>query len=333
MSSASLSPNNTELSASPAQPPPKPVPWYSRSWLLLLICGTLIGVNFPLAKVATAEGVSPVTWVFLVSLGSAFGAGLVLLVSGLASKSHSRAGIWPRINVNGHTLRYALIAGPLTFAAPNLLGFSVLPHTGAGYAGLMFALSPVATLTLSALFRMKTTSRIGVLGIAVGMSGAILISYARAHEQSAPETLWLLLAFALPLVLAAGNVYRTLDWPADARPDALAFWSYLFATLAYAIILLIDQGTGWMHPLTLVPSTALMQLAAAIALAPCLFRLQQLGGPVLLSQIGYVAAAVSLGVSTLFLNEQYNLGTWVGAAVIAVGIAITVTANRRSERG
>ena len=343
MSSMSLSPDKTVLSALSARQ--QPTPWYSRSWVLLLICGTLIGVNFPLAKVATAEGVSPVAWVFLVSLGSALGAGLVLLAAQFRQPAKQAAtpantettakpdiwpNIWPKIGLNGPTLRYALIAGPLTFAAPNLLGFSVLPYTGAGYAGLMFALSPVTTLALSTLFGMKTTSRLGMVGIAVGMFGAMLISYARTRDQAAPAMLWLLLAFAIPVVLAMGNVYRTLDWPEGARPDSLAFWSYLFASLVYLMVLLVTEGTAMLEPLAAVPLLSALQILAALALAPFLFRLQQLGGPVMLSQIGYVAAAVSLGVSTLFLGEHYNLATWTGAAVIAAGIAITILANIRS---
>ena len=42
------------------------------------------------------------------------------------------------------------------------------------------------------------------------------------------------------------------------------------------------------------------------------------GGPVYLSQIGYVAAAVGLFSGTLFLGERYGLLTWLGAAVIIV---------------
>jgi len=60
---------------------------------------------------------------------------------------------------------------------------------------------------------------------------------------------------------------------------------------------------------------------------PVLFRLQQKGGPVLLSQIGYVAAAVGLIAATLLLGEQYNQATWLGTGVIAAGILITIFAQ------
>lgn len=95
--------------------------------------------------------------------------------------------------------------------------------------------------------------------------------------------------------------------------------------------------------LTLTPDTRLLDLpkeiapAAGAALAqilvagmalPAFFRLQQKGSPVLLSQIGYVAAAVGLIGATMFLGERYSATTWAGAGVIAVGIAITIAAQR-----
>ncbi len=58
------------------------------------------------------------------------------------------------------------------------------------------------------------------------------------------------------------------------------------------------------------------------------FRLQAVGGPVYLSQIGYVAAALGLVSGTLFLGEHYPPLTWIGAAVIAAGVAMTTRAQK-----
>ncbi len=38
--------------------------------VLLLITGTLIGLNFPLGKIAGDAGVSPLIWALLISLGA-----------------------------------------------------------------------------------------------------------------------------------------------------------------------------------------------------------------------------------------------------------------------
>ena len=79
-----------------------------------------------------------------------------------------------------------------------------------------------------------------------------------------------------------------------------------------------------------VPGAALSQAIVAGLTFPVFFRLQLAGGPVLLSQIGYVAAAVGLIAATVFLGERYSAATWAGAGVIAIGIAITIWAQRRA---
>ena len=76
-----------------------------------------------------------------------------------------------------------------------------------------------------------------------------------------------------------------------------------------------------------VPLLTVAQVATSTGMFALFFRLQQVGGPVYLSQIGYVSAAVGLIASTLFLGEQYHALTWVGALIIAVGIAITTKAQ------
>ena len=69
-------------------------------------------------------------------------------------------------------------------------------------------------------------------------------------------------------------------------------------------------------------------MASASAMFAFFFRLQAVGGPVYLSQIGYVAAAVGLFAGTIFLGERYQLLTWIGAAIITVGVMMTTRAQK-----
>ena len=61
------------------------------------------------------------------------------------------------------------------------------------------------------------------------------------------------------------------------------------------------------------------------------FRLQAVGGPVYLSQIGYVAAAIALVSGIFFLGERYQLLTWIGAAIIVVGVVMTTKAQMQKQ--
>ena len=78
-----------------------------------------------------------------------------------------------------------------------------------------------------------------------------------------------------------------------------------------------------------MPQLVLAQVASASAMFVFFFRLQAVGGPVYLSQIGYVGAAVGLISGTLVLGERYQLLTWIGAAIITVGIVMTTKAQRQ----
>ncbi len=281
--------------------------------LLLLYTGGLFGLNFPLGKLAAGAGVSPLVWALVVSFGAAG-----LLLPGLILQGRLRL---PR----GQMLRYTVISGLLSFALVNALVFFLIPRVGAGYAGLVFALSPVTTLALTAFAGLKIPGRLGLYGIAFGMVGAVLVALGRGGVEG--TVIWSVLAFAVPVTLALGNVYRTLDWPEGAHPTALAFWSHCWAILAYVVLQVSLTGDLPMAPLREVPLATMVQAFAAGLMFPAYFRLQKLGGPVLLSQIGYVAAAVGLGTGTLFLGEVYGFATWAGAAVIALGIGLTVRAQ------
>ena len=78
-----------------------------------------------------------------------------------------------------------------------------------------------------------------------------------------------------------------------------------------------------------MPLLVLAQIASASAMFVFFFRLQAVGGPVYLSQIGYVGAAVGLISGTLVLGERYQLLTWLGAAIITIGIVMTTKAQSR----
>lgn len=284
---------------------------------LLLITGTLIGINFPLGKIASAADVSPVLWAMLVSLGVS-----VTTLPYLAVKQR----LYPP---RDKMLRYVLVSGTVSFVVPNLILFSVIPHVGSGFAGLMFALSPVCTLSLSMLFRLNTPPALGVIGIVIGLLGAGVVTFARSHVPEAPPLVWIAAALVVPVTLACGNIYRTLDWPEGSSPDVLAFWSHLSALTVFVALLLVTTGNVPLTELARIPGAAVAQAVVSGLTFPVFFRLQRIAGPVLLSQIGYVAAAVGLLAATVFLGERYDGLTWVGAAVIAVGIGATVTAQAR----
>jgi len=286
---------------------------------LLVLTGLFLGLSLPFGKLAGAAGVSPAVWAFLISIG---GGGVLALSLLLA-----RRGFAP----SRHKLRYFTITALVSYAIPNLLLFSVIPHLGAGFSGILYTLSPIVTLLFSLLFKLRRPTALGLLGLGLGFAGALLVALTRGEAGRPAEPFWVLLGLLLPVSLAIGNIYRTIDWPEGAGPIELAAGSNLAAALILAAVMLFGTGGLPLEALAAVPGLALAQVLAAAAMFAIFFRLQAVGGPVYLSQIGYVAAAVGLFAGTVFLGERYGLLTWTGAGMIVAGVAMTSGAQARAS--
>lgn len=282
---------------------------------LLIVTGALLGLTLPFGKIATGAGVPPILWPFVISCG----AGGVLFLVLLARRRP--------IALTPHRLRYFLIAALISYAIPNLLLFSAIPHLGAGYAGIMYTLSPIVTLILSILLGVRRPNALGIAGIVVGFIGAVMVATTRGVADRPADIFWVVIGLLMPVCLALGNVYRTYDWPKDTGPIELAAGSHL-ATAAMLLLAVLGLGqVGSFATLAEMPWLVLLQAASAAAMFAFYFRLQAVGGPVYLSQIGYVAAAIGLGAGVLFLDEHYRLLTWLGAAIIVLGVIMTTKAQ------
>jgi drug/metabolite transporter (DMT)-like permease len=102
------------------------------------------------------------------------------------------------------------------------------------------------------------------------------------------------------------------------------------AAVGPLVLIAIPWGGLDPAPLAKVPWLVVAQLAASTVMYLTFFRLQAVGGPTYLSQIGYVAAAIGVGIGVTFLGERYPPMVWAGIAVVACGIALTTLAQLRS---
>lgn len=280
---------------------------------LLLVTGLAFGCNFPLGKLAAQAGIHPALWAAVICLG----AGLAVLA---AASAFERSPPVPGV------LRYASISSIISNVVPLTLTFAAIPHIGSGLAAILVATSPVTTALLSMLLKVRPPGLLGLAGIAVGLAGAVIIILGRHAGVSGAEARWLFLAALIPVFLGIGNVYRSVAWPPGAAPMRLGAAINLAAVPPLLIIVLVWGGLD-LAPLVKVPGLAAAQLAASTVMYLTFFRLQAVGGPTYLSQIGYVAAAVGVGVGVAFLGERYPPMVWLGVAVVAAGIALATIAQ------
>jgi drug/metabolite transporter (DMT)-like permease len=280
----------------------------SNPFFLLIGTGLGLGAIAPFGKLALAAGIDPFLWV-----------ALFLFVSGLLLLLLSRRENWARADLFG----FGVGAGIFANIIPNSLLLFAIPHIGSGLGGLMFALSPVVTACLSIALKVRPPNRALILSVAVGFFGAVLIVSGRNSLALPSAPGWLLLALLVPASLAIGNVFRTAYWPKNATPMQAGAAANLMSVPPLIAL------SAWNGGLDLAPvfSQWLLTLAqwlASIAMYLLFFRLQFIGGPTYLSQIGYVAAAVGLTIGSLVFGETYPLIVWIGAGFILAGIAALV---------
>lgn len=285
--------------------------------LLLVGCGLCLGSTLPLQKLAAAAGVPPASWVFASTLGAS-----LLLTIGAVLKGVPPSPL--------HKLYY-VIAALVSFVLPNLIVFVVIPRIGAGLTAVMFALSPILTLTVASLVARRLPAPLGVFGILVGLAGVLVIIAFRGDAGGADASIgWVLLGLMIPVCLASGNVYRSHNWPAGADSLSLASAINIVATgLLLAAVFGSGEGMRGLASVATVPWLIAAQVVATGANLAMFFRLQQVGGPVYLSQIGYVVAAVGLVTGTFLLGESYAPATWAGAGVVVIGVALVTLAQSR----
>lgn len=284
--------------------------------LLLLAVGTLLGLNFPLGKLAQAAQVPAVLWAALISLGASSLLGAWLLLRRRP------------VVCDAQHARYFVITALVSYALPNLLVLAAMAHLGSGPTAMMFTLSPLFTALLSRLAGLRAPARLEYWGIAIGFGGALLVALARGEAGRPAAWLWVGVGLLIPQLLALGNVYRSLDWPPRADGTWLAVGSHGVAALLLLALCALTGAWRGLPALAGVPWLAAAQVAAAVLMFPLFFRLQALGGPVLLSQIGTVGAGVGVAVGAGLLGERYPPLVWGGVALIALGIGLTVWARR-----
>lgn len=296
-------------------------PGANGAWLIPLLCllggGSLLGIKVNLAKAAGEFGLSPLaflTW-------SIIGATLVLLAVSAVRRS--------AIPINRRTFEYYAVSGLVGVAGPSLIFFAAIPHIGASFVALITTSPPLLTY-IGALALGLERFQIGrALGVAAALAGTGVLAM---KHLSAPDgvPVWLVLVLIGPVLLATGNLYRTLRWPEGMSPSTLAPGMLVAATIMLLCAGLLP-GFSLAVPVSSVKAMILIAVQALVfaGFYLFLFHLQKAGGPVLLSLLGSVGAVVGVPVAIFLQNEAPPPGLILSAVLIAAGITLITLGQAR----
>jgi drug/metabolite transporter (DMT)-like permease len=292
--------------------------------VLLLAAGFFIGLIFPLGRMAGEAGIPPLVFAALAAAGAAAVLAAVTVASGQG------------LSLDRRTLLYAAVAGQLTFAIPFGTLIAVIPHLGSGIPAILQSLAPIVTLAIVLVIGLERPNVLRTLGLATGMAGALIILVSRNAGDLGAEAGfgWYLAALATPAALAAGNVFRSTHWPKGSGPMPLATLTLAAAALGLGLAVLVEGLAGAARPGALEALSGAWWLVVAQGLATGVgygffFRLQQIGGPIYLSQISYVNTGVGVAFAVLLFGERLSLWVWLAVALVFAGVAIV---NRTAVR-
>ncbi|SPH17107.1 hypothetical protein DEA8626_00622 [Defluviimonas aquaemixtae] len=289
---------------------------------LLVSVGSLIATAVMLSKLAAAAGAPMLGYLGAVWFGAA---GLLFLPLVFGRGPLGVAG----------TLHYGLGAGFLMIV-PSAMGYLAVAHVGAGYISLTFAFPVLLTWLIARGLRMDGARPGQGAGVLAGLAGGVLLASAKLAGAGGPggSVYWVMLATAIPVTLALGNIFRTRYWPAGARPLPLAAFSVLAGALMVLPFAALTEG-GRLSLLWQSPELAGLTAAGAAVVAAqyvLQFRLQALAGPVYMSQIGGVAAMTGAVIAVVALGETLPPMFWPAALMIAAGTVLFHNAAAKRRR-
>lgn len=288
-----------------------------KALLLLLVSGVLTAGLFITGKQVGSQSVSPLLILFWQMTGGAL---VVWLVS------------WPSRNFpvwNAEHVRYYLIGGLLGVSLPYVLAYVVLRELQVGMVGLLTALSPVVTYALARLLGHERGSPLRLLGLIAGLSGVAMLVIPGGGVDLSGQSAFMLIALAIPLTLAASNIYRSRYWPTGSAAMPLAIG---MLTVQGGLLFVVNLSLGNFEQK--LPQSAgiggLLLLLAVMAGASYLstFKLLRIGGPVYLSQMGYVITAVTLVAGIVMWGEHYDRNDVLSMGLILSGVLLTTWAGR-----
>ena len=285
-----------------------------KAWLIPVLClivgGGLIGISTNLAKFAGEVGLTPLAFLFWSITGAAF------ILFSYALLRHEL----PPLSKS--TLSYYLVAALVSVAGSNLIFFSAIPHVGASFVALIISLPPLLTYLAAIILRIECFNKLRALGVVAALVGAGVLA---ARKFAAPDAsvFWIGLALCGPVLLAIGNIYRTLYWPDNLSPSALAPGMLIAASVLLGLFSILPNYSlavplAEMLPLGLIAVQAFVFAGQFLLL----FLLQKTGGPVLLSLLGSVGAVVGVPVAIFLQGESPPEGLFLGASLIALGVVL-----------
>ena len=207
-------------------------------------------------------------------------------------------------------------------AIPNFLFAVAQQHVNSSLAGILNALAPLFTFVIAASFFQMKVSWARVLGIGVGLFGAILLVLLNSRVQAAGNSFFAALCILATLCYAvnANVVGRYLR---DQPPAGIASAAFVITGGLFVIGLWYSGGwaAAWQHPEGMKGLGYIFYLAALGTVGGSIiyFHLLQRTSPLFATSVTYLLPVTAIGLGA-FDGEAISAMDLVGTGVILTGL-------------
>jgi len=252
-----------------------------------------------------------------------------------------------------------LIAGPLVLAACAAMGRAVRVTLGealrlaaigclllvggngglawaeqwvpTGYAALIVAVTPIWFLILEAfVFRGDRLSRRGLLGVALGITGIVVLFWPKFEHRGTLGIMQLIASTTLlfsSMSWATGSVFSR-KWQLKVDPFTATGWEMTFAAVGNSIVAVL---TGQYHRIVvtrraLIAVLYLVVFGSWVGYSAYIWLLKHVPTPKV-ATYAYVNPLVAVFLGWLILHESFDAYMFAGTIVIVAGVALVTTAE------
>jgi drug/metabolite transporter (DMT)-like permease len=220
-----------------------------------------------------------------------------------------------------HLLSY-LVIGALAVGVPMSLLTYAAPHLPAGLQTIVLALSPPLTYFLGMLARIERFRVLGLLGLAFGFAGVLVIIVGLGLEESAPDAWrWFALSLIAPLLFACSNLAAALLRPPLSSSLSMAA-GMLVGSSAMLIPIMAIAGQASV-PTGAGAIAALIAAAINAVFFVLFFEIIRLAGPTFFAQFNYLAVLAGVGWSIAIFGEGLSIYFFVAMLLMFAGVFLS----------
>ena len=285
---------------------------------LTVLTGALAACSYVVSKLLMMHGLDTVSVAMVKVSGAA------ILIIGVLLAGGGRLMLTP------NALRFYAIGAVVGVGGVQLLGNWAVARVPVGLFTTILTLSPLFTCVLKALVERRMPAPRAVAGTLLGLLGVTAVLLPRASAAQGGEAIALIACLAIPLIFAAGNLYRERFWP-DGMNAGMAAGGTMWVQLCVVIpLFFMTHSPGQPAIMSAQWPLALLLVVVGSAALVTGAALQRVADSISFSQTGYASALTGMVASAIVFNDRLEPLFWPALLAVFAGVYLTTTATRNN---